>query len=747
MESQALKNAELVRKQIDHLLPTDEGINIDKLNINLRYLVQAPKEINPDLPLSMSLPFGIYTMANFASQFQWKINLNGSKISTNAICFLLSKSGAGKDSTLKIQKHCIDSGYAVIDQEREDSAKTRARAKAEEEDGEASNWQKHFKPPLPLENTISTVEGMVSRLNAFASAGLGMPTIITTEVGSELQTNPNITDNIRLISELYDTGDYKSKAIKDSERQDKPVNGMGMCGMFAGSEDNIILDKNVSAKFRTEFITKLARRSFTVYPTVEEFTASAIEYATYEDMISKQDGFERQAAEAKSYLSSQSFDMASRLVDSDNRLLSIDEDALRTYKDYKMYTTSLGNGIDYIHKSVQLEQMHRSWKMLKLAGIFAIWDVRTSINMQDIEESIYITEKLGKYLELYEEYASKDTYELLFDYFKLHPEHTLTLHDLKKRGFITGSTGLDYKVKDLVKLADSLAGSEGIVKFENDVVSFKPFEKVGEHSASYVQVSGSKDQRATQCHSGFVYKQTSFDKLSALLINDTAYTAFKFQDGKRKNENIISGATWLAIDVDDSDITIDEMHDILQDYNHHIASTSDKDNPYKFRIILELSSVVDVPVREWKQFVVNVAKDLGIDMDPVSCTKSQIMFGYKGSKIYSTIDSDPYDVSEALKNAMNNVAESFNKKQTPTLTQKAKMLDNPLETFSWAFNDEVKARSLTLFKVWKLAKELGAGQDECEKLMNDLNNGFWTNPVEDKRFDSYVKQMKDSFQN
>jgi len=743
--NQSLKNSELVREHIEHLLPTDEVIDKEKLNINLMYLTDASKEINPDVPISMTTVFGIYSMSNFASQFQWKINMNGSKIPVNAVCFLLSKSGNGKDSTLNAQRKAMDPGYVVLEQERESVAQTKAREAAEQADGDASNWQKHYKPPMPLENTISTVEGMVSRLNAFAQAGLGMPTVISTEIGSELGSNPNIADNIRLISELYDVGEYKSKAIKDSERQDKPVRGMGMPAMFAGSEDNIILDKSISAVFRREFVTKLARRSYFVYPTVEEHIEAAVDYTTYEDMVGKQGLFERMTAESKAFIGSATMDIASQLIDNDHRLMDIDEDALRAYKDYKMYTSSLANGIDYVHKSVELEQMHRSWKMLKLAGVFCLWDLRDSISIQDIEEAIYVTEMLGKYLAYYEEYAAKELYELMADYFKLHPEHKLSLHDLKKRGFITGTSGLESRVKELVKMADSLAGSEGMVKFENDLVSFKAFEAVGDHFASYVQVSGSKQERATQCHSGFVNKATSFGKLKAILENDTAYTPFKFIDGKRKNENIISGATWIALDVDDSDITINEMHDILQDYNHHISSTSNSDNPYKFRIILELSTIVDIPVREWKQFIVNVSAELGIEMDPVSCTKSQIMFGYKGSKVLSTLDSDPYDVSEALKKAMNSVSESFNKETKLTRTQMSKALDNPLETFNYAFNDDVTARSLTLFRVWKQAKDLGATADMCEKLMNDLNYGFWSDGVDDKRFESYVKQMRESY--
>jgi len=740
-----IKTAELVREHIEEYLPTDKRIDKEKLNINLAYMIDTSKDINSGIPVSMATLIGLYSMSNFASQFQWKINLGGSKIPTNVIAFLLAGSGGGKDSTVNSQRKALDPGYVIIDQHREELSKERARSRAEEEDGDDTNWQKYYKDPMPLENSISTVEGLTFRLNEFSKAGLGMPSVYVGELGSELQTNPNMADNIRLLSELFDTGDKKSKAIKDSERQDSPVHGMGMPALFVGSEDNIILDKSISQKFKTEFITKLARRTYLCYPSRQEFNEAIVEYSSYEDMISKQETFEAMAQEAKAYIGSKSMDMASYLLDLDQRLLEIDDDALRVYKDYKMYTTSLGQGLDYIHKSVELEQMHRSWKMLKLAGVFALWDLRDSVSVQDISEAIYITEMMGGYLEQYEEYASKDSYELLVDYFKAHPDHALSIHEIKKRDFVTGTSSIGNKVKDLVKLADSFAGSDGMVKFENDIVSYKPFERVGEHAASYVEVSGDKQTRAVQCHSGYTYKETTFKNLANLLQNDVAYTPFKFMDGKRSNDNIISGATWAAFDIDETDIDIYEMHDILGDYNHHISTTSQRDNKYKYRILLEFNNIVDLPPREWKSFMIAVARQIGLDKEDKSAyTKSQIQFGYKGSEVFTNTHGEPFDVSEALKESSK--IEIGNKsKPRLTTTKMRDMLDNPLETFAYAFNDQVASRSLVMFRMWKHAKELGAKPSECEELMRELND-FWVKPISEERLQKYIIQMRRDYE-
>ncbi len=746
MLNKYLKNAELVRAEIEHILPEEGPIDFNKLNFNCRQLINTPKGISSGIPLSMASLVANYQMANFASQFQFKMNLDGSKIPTNIVGFVLATSGLGKDSTVSAMEEAMAMGYMVIEQEREKKNRESAINKAEQEDGDGVGWQRFYKQPLPLTNAISTVEGLTSRLNQFSRDGIGMPSVYVGELGSELGSNVNMADNIRLISELFDVGNKKSKAIKDSERQDAEVKGMGMNALFVGSEDNIILDKGISQKFKTEFVTKLARRSMFVYPSKEEFESCVAEYSNYETMVKTQEQFELLAREGKAYINSATNDIARTLLDRDSRLLDIADDALTAYKDYKLYTTNLGAGMSFIHKSVQLELTHRSWKMLKLAGVYAIWDMSDEVTVEHITDAIYFVEKIGKYLELYEEYASKESYELLIDFFSHNTDVSLTLHDLKKRGFINGTTGIESRLKELVRLADSFAGSEGTIKFANDVMGYKPFEKVGDHYASYVKVSGSKQERALQCHSGFEAKSTTFKRLEILLQNDTAYTPFRFQNGQRKNDNIISGATWVALDVDDSELTMNEMHDMLDGINHHIATTSNSENPFKYRIIIEFNNIVDLPVREWKAFGRALGQELGINVDPATFTKSQIMFGYKGAKVLSTLGQEPYDISGCVKEAGHNVSEVFNKTKTLSRTQSRTALDNPIDTFNFAFSDKgMKSRSLSLFRMWKYAKDLGANGDECAKLMHDLNYMFWEEPVSDERFEGYITQMRRSF--
>jgi hypothetical protein len=122
------------------------------------------------------------------------------------------------------------------------------------------------------------------------------------------------------------------------------------------------------------------------------------------------------------------------------------------------------------------------------------------------------------------------------------------------------------------------------------------------------------------------------------------------------------------------------------------------------------------------------------------------MFGYKGAKVLSNTDGEPYDISHAVKGAKQKVDENFKRAPQITRTKARSMLDNPLDTFSYAFNDNVPARSLAMYRMWRHAKDLGASAEECEKLMYDLNYNFWANPISDERYEGYVRQMRRAFE-
>jgi len=70
-----------------------------KYNDTIESMVKVAKGMNNILPTSMLRMVAVYELANFVSQFQYKVEYGTSAIPTNVIGLVLAKSGFGKDSS------------------------------------------------------------------------------------------------------------------------------------------------------------------------------------------------------------------------------------------------------------------------------------------------------------------------------------------------------------------------------------------------------------------------------------------------------------------------------------------------------------------------------------------------------------------------------------------------------------------------------------------------------------------------
>jgi hypothetical protein len=725
------ENAELGRKQIEDIVSLSSDVEVDRMPKAVQYGVKLIESGNDTIPKTTSINVVNYVLANFVGQFHPKIidsRISHDKIPPNYIGFSLLGSGNGKDSSMLAVRGALENGYMKIDSVRKQQALERAKAIAEEK--EVEDYMKFYKKPETVDKTVSTVEGMVRLLNQFESEGLGMPSVFVGELGTELQTNKDMIPNIKLVSELYDIGHRKSKAIKDTERQDSEVSNMGMSAFFHGSEDNILRDDKVKSTFSLEFVTKLARRTFFNYPFIDEKNERIKKFYNFEEVMKDNEKKSNDKREARDYFANLSEYIADGLLGGTNAV-SLSEDAWSVYQAYKFMCENSAEGYDFDDPMLKTEIASRHWKSIKLAGVYALVDGSATISKEHISSAIYWSEFNSKYLNHYLNEASKEAYELMVDDMKSGKYEKLTLHKIKKKNLISSTSNYKAKVRELASMANSLMGDEGVVKWDDNeqLLVFEQFTKIDTHKASYVKVSGNKESRARMCHEGFVCKDTEFEKLANLMKSDTAYTPFCFKDGKRSNDNIQSGATWIAIDVDDTDITIDEMHDALADFKHHISTTSDSSNIFKYRIILELDVKVDLDPIQWKKFLKKAYNFIGVEnADPAGLTKSQIMFGYKDSVVYSVTDEDcdKLPASRLIQSLEDDEA-----KETK-LPPKSIALEDIEDTFFYAINPDRGQGSLSLYKASRHAKDIGLTYEENENLMFTLN-ALWDCPMDEER--------------
>lgn len=717
---------------------------IAKLNLfegNTLDIVKAIADAIPSqtIPYRMKLALAVSELVLFVSQF--KINIkhwNDSIIPINSIMFCIAKSGAAKDSSMKAARKCFEDGYKLINEYRHKQAVELAIEAATEAGCDIPNkfaaYKDYYKAPSPLFVAISTPEGFIQHLNDLSNEKYGAGYIYSGEIGAELASNINLIENIKILSELYDEGSKEVKIIKMRENQSKEVKNFPVSALFIGSQDNILYDENIKRKFKTEFTTKLARRSFFIFVSEDilPLTSNSIE-----ELLNKEREIENKAIASRKEVNEYIEELTNDLFNFPKQTISINEDVRDLFLLYKKYNEVVAATIDNQFPIAKLTRTHLQWKALKLSGAFAIIQGYDSIQIEHYKAAIEFVELINNDVLIFEKELTKEPYELFANYvrtYAINGEHSVGLHTLRKAGFIPIKGLSDTHLKELTKLVNSY-DEQGIYTLNKDVITFKEINKTDTILLSYLPCGGTKAQRKTKCSEGFQCEELTFEDLGEMLKGDYAYTPFKFRNGVRGKDNIISGCKWIVLDIDTSEITDEEAHLLLSDINHFIVRTSDKANPNKFRILIELDMEVDVPDIHWISFIQAIVKDLGLIADGL--TKSQIYFSYSDRNILSVLDQEPLATKPYLNiiaNIDTNLPKIPNKKACQT------MLDDPLTTFEKAFNAPDGSGRRRLIWACRRAKELGADRQYCKNLLDQITS-YWVKGFPEKDLEVMKQQL------
>lgn len=692
-----------------------------------------------NIPYKMKLLLVLNEVILFTSQFRINIkHWNGSSIPVNVINFLLAESGASKDSSLKTVRKNFKKGYDIINEKRleiaERLAKTKATEAGEENPENYHVYKDYYIAPNPLFVAPSTTEGFIQHLNDIDSLGIGAGYLSTSELGAELSSNANLVDNIKLIAELYDEGNKEVKVLKDRTAQTKEIKNLPVSALFMGSQDNILFDENTKKKFKTEFTTKLGRRSNLVF--IKE-KVEPIQYLSIDALLESEKEKENYSLEQREKINDYIENVTNFLLDYRNTHLSIDDDVRDLIILYQKYNELQAVNIDNLLPMTKLTKQHLHWKALKLAGALALIRKRLNINIKDYSYAITFVESIFNDINLFEQELTKENYEVFVSYvhtYCINGKLKLSLHDLKKKGFIASKGDNLKKLEELVTLA-SVYDNKGLYEIEDNTnIVFTELNSSEYIGISYHYNDGTKEQRKKSCDKDYKYKDDiTFEDLVKILNKNYDYSPFKFNNGLRSNDNIISGTKWIALDIDKSPFTDEEMHLMLEDLKHIIVRTSDNSNAYKYRVLLEFDCIVDLPSSVWKRFLESIKNELAIEIDLLP--KAQIFFSYADRNIITNFDGELFKVKHHIEYALN---KDINTNKNNTTCD----LKNPLETFFYAFNAKQGEGSRMIYKAAKHAKDLGASKQQVLELVHSINN-YWIYPMDKNRFENtIIKQIE-----
>lgn len=277
-------------------------------------------------------------------------------------------------------------------------------------------------------------------------------------------------------------------------------------------------------------------------------------------------------------------------------------------------------------------------------------------------------------------------------------------------------------------------------------------------NASKDVISKYKQQVAQYASYGFTYEKVTFSQLGNLLTTDCAFNPFKYKTiaegavystekhpnawgGIRGRSNIEGPISWICLDVDKTDIKDYMMHKILSNINHHIARTSDPDNPYKYRILIELSESVDIQPKAWKYFINSISNTLNIPIDSLGA--SQCFYGYLNREVYSTTDAKPLSPSTHLNVALLKVAEAEERINSINPHEASYKLASRYATFVRGFEAKDGEGYNMLLSCIGEAYRLGASKEYTIDLIHTINN-FWDYPLSASRLRDTVLSFIDS---
>jgi len=564
-------------------------------------------------------------------------------------------------------------------------------------------------------------------------------------------------DNIKILSEVYDTGDKEMKYTKGVEYRSKAITSQPVSALFVGSPGYILYDEATRKKFHIAFMSKLARRSWFCY-TPKKLQKPIFE--SIDELYDYEEALELKAKQAREAMKADINAITEYGLKTANTHLSVGQDVFRLYKTYQRYNVDTADSMSNLDSTSALIRRHLQWKALKLAGAFAVFDKSDSISVQNYVDAINLCELLSKDMELFEHDLNKANHERFSDYIQTQVQADgkaiINIHDIKKKNFIASTS--NTKLKELVSLCRAYDTS-GIYSLINDdtAILYEKIIKSDTISISYKKVnttpiveaslSSNKDAldrakhlAAKQAVSGFETGETTFKDLDALLRGQFAYTPFKLKDGIRGKDHIVGGTKWVVFDIDKSLITAEEAHFMLSDINHYIALGSNPNNQFKFRILLELDSNVELNAREWRYFILEIAKDLALDIDELP--QSQIFFSYGHSNLLSVTDASPLAAHKYITLAKDRATVTETTKKLTTAQQQLK-LDDPLGTFDYCFECPLnKPGSRAMYRMVMEAKnDYNASKEQVVDLLNQVQ-AYWEQPLPEHRFNALLNQVE-----
>ena len=697
----------------------DDGLFKNDFKI-FDFFLEALKDI--EITRANKILVVVHYIFTLAAMYRVKVKYRDTLLPINDICFLFSPSGTGKDYTRNIMENMFSPLF--------DNIKERLNIEYEYND--------NIKTKIFPETNIgfSTPEGLHLALNnLFYDYSIGCVNVYSSEFISELKSNPNASQFLRDITEIAMNGSKPLKQIRDSNRQLKPVNNVNMSVLFASDITELLVNADLSLRLKSEMSKGLSRRSFVSFN--KNIIANSLDDFDLDKFIEETEQTNK-ILEQNTVYRDKIRERMKAIIEKNNAnnmtnwIYNVNPECNILLTKYNKYcqllasdivkNTTIGN-IGFNLYPLHLKDNY--FRALRLASAISVLKCEKELKLDTLIEAINVTDMLSTEMKELEKEISRTSNEIFVYLCNISDNKEHLSSDLVKAGFISPK----WNQSDLIRLSieANQIDDKGLYSYTDQSILYEPFEEDTKIAISYKKLPPftTKEAWNTLCGGGYETKQyESFEELSELLSTDCSYSPFIYKDGKRDKEHCNNKTSILVFDVDKSSLDIDEVHMLIskQNINHHIAMTSDANNIFKFRVIIELDREYPIQESLYRKIMLLVKKEVLLDLfETDSLPMSQMFYGYADRNVFSLVLGNPLCLKDFIVKAM-----SENKVKALTKTQITNALTSDFyETFSWAFEQPSGKRNITLIRLINAMKnDYNATYEQVVDGVNKANSTF-----------------------
>lgn len=679
-----------------------------------RYLIESLNMTN--ISFNNKLLIVNFFITLYASQFRIKVKYHNNLLPINNISFLFAKSGAGKDLSHSILTKIFSSSMDLIYERMLEQYETSLNQKKELIDS--------------IRMGISTSEGINKLLNNLHTTyEIGEAYIYSGEFIQE-QSNSNLHNLLRDITEIFSEGNKAVKQIKSKEHQLKEINNSGLGALFSSDISELYSNKTLRENISTDFKRALARRCY--ISLLEEIE---LKDETFEETIQLRIKQEKAFDKCSNYFKT----ITEKILETNDfigKVYNLTDEAYAFLLKYKkfidLYVKEISSKdllkYEADKKLYVLHITDNHLRAVKLSGALALLTGSNDVTLEHIQVAIGIVHTLSFEMLDFNKLLNKTQSEIFVTIAnkELDLEVVYTASDLVKASFLSGK----WKVEDLNRLVIEANQIDTTTYYEvenQNSIKVTKLDTDYNHSVSFKALSDvPKEQRHTMVANGYTYKSfNSFQEVSSILNTDCSFCVFEYRNGIRTTETTNHFTTLLVFDIDSSYININDLHSLLtiENVNHHLATTSSRDNLLKYRLILELDAKYHIRNEVFKKLLNEIAKTYLLDVIKIdTLPMSQMYYGYKDSLVLSYTEGNKISIKDILVKLTNKIKP----KQELTKAQKDELLksDNISTEFYWAYNVPIGHRSNTLIKVINRCYDLSASVQKAKQIVEEINSNF-----------------------